>query len=102
MLAQLKAALADLVEAERALDVVALARRHLRGELVLALKLLQVQTVELRLGIERVEMARSAGQRQEDTGPRPRRHVRRPWTQRRFLGLQQRVERRRSECGTQP
>ena len=60
--------LADALELERTLDVVALARIHRRGELRPFLgELRHVQLVQLRFRIERVDVGRAALHQQEDT-----------------------------------
>ena len=62
------AGLARLAKLERTLHEIPLPGSHGRGELVLSHKLLEVQIVELRLLIKRVDMTWSSSHKQLDTG----------------------------------
>ena len=96
-------ALAGSLELEGALDEVALAGRHRARELVLAMELLHVELVELRLGIERVDVARSALEEEEDARLRATRDVTGLRSERpRFLRAQERVKRDGSERRAEP
>ena len=61
MLAKIHTALTRLTEAKRALHVIALTRAHRGEKLALPLKLFQVHLLKLWLGIEGINMARTAG-----------------------------------------
>ena len=100
MLAKIHTALARLTEAKRALHVIALTRAHRGEKLALPLKLFQVHLLELWLGIEGIDMARTAGHVEKDAplclGLRKVRHLRhqRPL---RLLRPQHRVKRQRAQ-----
>ena len=82
VLGHVGARLARLAEPERALDVVALAAGHRRLRLVVAGEFLEVQAGQLRLGVERVDVARAPFHHQEDARLGLRRQWRRPGCQR--------------------
>src|SRR5262245_25926308 len=89
-------------KAERTLDVIALAAGHLRREFVLPLEFLHVQVSQFRLGVEGVDVARTAFHEQADAGLGLRLMMRRPGSQRTcrgpgILSPQQRMKCRRAE-----
>ena len=101
MLAHFGPRFPDLAELERALHEVPRAAFHGRGEFVLALELGHVQLLELRLGIERIDVARPTFHCQKDARLRLGGNLlrlRREHTRARLVLVQQRRKRHRPQA----